>query len=193
MSLKIRIKIWSMAQRIAYISDIHTMKLGITLLLSFISFSTQLVAQKMLLFERENDPRTIKRYIGDRLIFRLKGEEDYWYDRRISDILPENNALMLDGYLVPIDDIAALKVYRRPFWRAAGGVLFSFGVSLGVATAGAAIYGDDDENYPLLLGGTASSLASGWWLSKRKKVRLGERYRLRAVEIKFPEPIINTP
>ena len=49
----------------------------------------------MLLLERVNRAKTTKFYTGDVLRFRLVGEEDYWYQRTITDILPESNTCLL--------------------------------------------------------------------------------------------------
>jgi len=160
------------------------MKIIVTLLL-FLGFVTGSVsAQKMLIIEQANVAKTTRLYPGDRLIFRLEGEENYWYDRTITEILPETNSLLLDNYLVKLDDIVAIKIHKKTIWRIVGGSLLSFGVSLGFATGVAAIYGDD-YNYPALAGASVGSFLAGRYLLKRKKVRLGERFRLRIIEVKF--------
>lgn len=160
------------------------MKIIVTLLLFLGFLSGTVTAQKMLIIEQANVAKTTRLFPGDRLIFRLAGEENYWYDRTITEILPETNSLLLDNYLVRLDDIVAIKVHKKTIWRIAGGALLSFGVSLGFATSIAAIYGDD-YNYPLLAGASAGSFLTGRYLLKRKKLKLGEKYRLRIIEVKF--------
>jgi hypothetical protein len=160
-----------------------------TLLLFLFLGSNALFSQKILLLERANRAKTTKMYIGERLTFRLAGEENYWYERTITDLFPESNSLMLDGYLVRLDDISHIKVHRRRIWRVIGGALVSFGVSLGVATAAAALYGDDHHDYPLLIGGSVGSFGTGYFLLKKRKLQLDERHRLRIIEIKFEPPL----
>lgn len=160
------------------------MKIIVTLLF-FLGFLTgSVAAQKMLIIEQANVAKTTRLFPGDRLIFRLEGEENYWYERTITEILPETNSLLLDNYLVKVEDIAAIKIHKKTIWRVAGGALLSLGVSLGFATGVAAIYGDD-YNYPLLAGASVGSFLTGRYLLKRKKLKLGEKHRLRIIEVKF--------
>lgn len=142
----------------------------------------------MLVLERANRAKTTKLYIGAELTFRLAGEENYWYRRKITDILPEQKSLMLDQYLVHIDSITDLKVYRKPVWRVAGGALFTFGASLAVATTAAALYQDRDVRYGAMYGLAAGSMAAGWGVSRKRTLHLGKKHRLRIIEIRFPEP-----
>ncbi len=74
-------------------------------------------AQKMLLLERANNPKPTKLYIGDQLHYRLTGQEDYWYERTITDMLPDKNTILLDNYPVQLGDISYLKVRRKGIWR----------------------------------------------------------------------------
>ena len=149
--------------------------------------SSSLFSQKMLLLERANSAKTTKMYIGDRLIFRLAGDENYWYERTITDILPEGNSLLLDNYLVKVSDIAAIKVNKKGIVRIAGGALLSLGISLGIATSAAALYQDKDQRYPVLLGIIGGSLISSRFLLKKRKLYLNEKHRLRPIEIKFEQ------
>ncbi len=147
-----------------------------------------LFAQKMLLLERTNRAKTTKFYVGDALKFRLNGTENYWYSRRIEDIYPANRTLKLDNYLVSVDSIAQLRLPARSVARVTGGLLFTFGSSLLFALGVARIYNEDNVNYPPLLAAAGGSLGLGFLLAKPRKLRLGNKYRLRPVEIRFPEP-----
>jgi hypothetical protein len=160
------------------------MKQFITLILLIILATTTLSAQKMLLLEQTNVAKTTKMYLGETLIFRLEGEENYWYERTITDIFPETNSLLLDNYLVKVDDIAAIKVHKKTIVRIVGGAFLSLGITLGFSTGIAALYGDS-YNYPLLIGGSAASFLTGRYMLKRKKLKLGDKHRLRAIEVKF--------
>jgi hypothetical protein len=143
-------------------------------------------AQKMLLLERANNPKPTKYYIGDQLHYRLTGQEDYWYERTITDMLPEKNTILLDNFPVQIGDISYLKVRRKGIWRIMGGTLFTFGVSLAFATTIAVLYKDDGTNFGALYATSAGSAGVGYYLSTRRKLKLSERHRLRLIEIDLP-------
>lgn len=150
-------------------------------------------AQKMLVLERAYQAKTTKMYVGQTLRFRLAGEENYWYERTITDMLPESNLLLLDNFPVKLDSIVALRVNRRPIWRLIGGTLFTFGASLTVATTAAALYRDKDVKYGALYGSSAASLGVGYGLLTKRTLKLGKKHRLRIIEIKFPTPLIPPP
>ncbi|HAD11703.1 MAG TPA: hypothetical protein DCF33_04605 [Saprospirales bacterium] len=140
----------------------------------------------MLLLERANRARTTKMYIGDVLRFRMVGEENYWYKRTITDILPESNTLMLDNFAVKIPDIQSIKVHRKPIWRILGGAGYTLGATLAFATTvGRFGFQDKEINAPKLYGIALASTGAGWFLTKSRKLRLGNKHRLRIVEIKF--------
>ncbi len=141
-------------------------------------------AQQYLLFEKANNPRTVKFQIGDELRFRLAGEENYWYTREITKILPEANSIMLDNYLVKVSDITAIKRPPNTFCRITGGALLSFGIGLTFATTAALLY-RDEQNYPAYYAAAGASLLGSKFLLRRRTVHLGEKYRLRPIEIKF--------
>lgn len=140
----------------------------------------------MLLLERANRAKTTKYYVGQVLQFRLVGEEDYWYERKITDILPESNTLLLDDFPVKVSDIASLRVYRRPIWRIVGGALTTFGASMAIATtAGRFYYKDRDLQLGKLYGTSVVSAGTGLFLLKKRTLRLGDTHRLRAIEVKM--------
>lgn len=142
-------------------------------------------SQKLLLIEQSNVVKPIKLTIGDQLVFRLEGEEDYWYKRTITDLLPEGNSLMLDHQLVRLEDISALKISRKGYVRLIGTSLFTFGVSMGVAITAAVLYRDFDYNFPALIGAGAGSFLAGTYLLTPRKIKMGDKFRLRIIEIKF--------
>lgn len=157
--------------------------------LCFLFFCIGLVGdvhgQKLLLLEQANVVKPVKLGIGDRLVFKLQGEEDYWYQRTITDILPEGNSLMLDHQLVRLEDIAALKISRKGYVRLVGSALVTFGVSMGVAITAAVLYRDFDYNFPALIGAGAGSFLAGSYLLTPRKIKMGKKFRLRIIEIKF--------
>ncbi len=155
------------------------------LMLALLALAPGLSAQKYLLLERANSAKTVKYKTGDQLTFRLAGEENYWYKREITEILPDSKSLLLDNYLVKVDDIAVIKRPPRTVFRVVGLSTLSFGVGLGFATVGAVLYRDWSQNYPLLVGLTGASLITSKIMLRPRKVHMGEKNRLRAVEIKF--------
>ncbi|MFN8303314.1 MAG: hypothetical protein U0U46_12525 [Saprospiraceae bacterium] len=163
------------------------------LLLCLFFLSSAPYAQKMLLIERANRAKTTKLFVGDELHFRLAGEEDYWYKRTITGILPESNMLLLDNFPVKLDSIVAIKVHRRPVWRILGATAIAFGASLAVATTAGAIYHDKDVKYGPLYATSAGSAGLGFFLSSKRKLKLGKKHRLRIIEIDFGPPLIPPP
>ena len=157
-------------------------------------FSIPSFGQKMLLLERANRAKTTKMYVGETLRFRLNGPENYWYERSITDMLPESNILLLDNFPVKLDSIAEIKVNRRTIWRISGAALLSLGGTLALAaTTGRLLYNDKDLDLPKLYGISAASAGSGMFLLSKRKLKLGKKHRLRVIEIKFPEPLIAPP
>lgn len=167
-------------------SKIRVMRLFVSLLLWAVL--TPLSGQKMLLLERANRARTTKIYIGEPLHYRVAGVENYWYQRTITDMLPESNMLLLDNFQVKLGDISELKVRRAPLWRITGSTLFAFGATLTLATTVAALYRDKDTNYGALYATAAGTLGIGYLLNTKRTLKLGEKHRLRLIEIKFMAP-----
>ncbi len=157
------------------------------LLLFFLIAANSVFSQKMLLLERANRARTTKMYIGQTLKFRLTGEENYWYERTITEMLPETNTLMLDNFAVKLSDIQTIKVRRKRIWGIVGGAAFSLGATLALATTiGRYGYQDKGVDAPKLYAISVVSFGAGWYLNTPRKLRLGEKHRLRIVQISFP-------
>lgn len=160
------------------------MKKLLSLALLLFGLSTPIWAQKMLLLEKANRVKTQKIYIGQHLRYRLTGKEDYWYYRELTEILPEQQTVVLDFYPVKLEDISMLRVHRRSFVRGMGNGLIVFGANLALATTAAAIF-RDDVKYGPLYGGAALSIGTGFWLSSKRTLKMGKKYRLRATEVRF--------
>lgn len=151
--------------------------------------ATPLAGQKMLILERANRAKTVRYYSGDGLHYRLQGQEDYWYHRQITDIFPERQSLLLDNFVVRIDDIHSLQIRRSRPMQIGGGALLSFGISLAFASTMAALFGEREYNYAALYGSSALSFGIGYLMVSKKKIRIDDRrYRLRPIEIRFPDP-----
>jgi len=140
----------------------------------------------MLLLERANRAKTTRYHIGEELRFRLSGEENYWYLRTITDILPESNTLMLDNFAVKLADIQTIKVRRKPIWRIVGGAAFSLGATLALATTiGRFGYQDKEVDAVKLYSLAVVSFGAGWCLNTPRKLKMGEKHRFRIVEVRF--------
>lgn len=158
------------------------------LLLCFLFAFSPLSGQKMLLLERANRAKTTKLYVGETLTYALAGDEKYWYERTITDLLPESNLLLLDNFPVKLTDIAAIRVRRRPVMRLIGSTVFTFGASLVLATTIAALYRDQQTRYGLYYATGAGSMAAGYVMNTRRVLKMGEKHRLRIIEIRFVAP-----
>jgi hypothetical protein len=149
-------------------------------------------SQKILLLERANHARTTKLYVGQTLNYSLVGDDRYWYERTITNLLPESNMLLLDNFPVKLTDIAALRIRRNPVLRWVGTTIFTFGASLAVATAAAALFHDHNTRYGLLAGTAAANMAGGYAMNTRRVLKMGQKHRLRIIEIKFVAPEVST-
>ena len=88
----------------------------------------------MLLLEETGKLRNTRFYVGQTLHYRLVGRENYWYSRKITDILPEANTLVLGDQLVAVEDIAAIQIKRKSRWKRFAPKLILFGAQLSLAT-----------------------------------------------------------
>lgn len=149
--------------------------------------------QKMLLLERANNAKPAKMYIGNNLHYRIAGQEDYWYERNITDMLPEKNTLLLDNFPVKLDEISEIKVHRKRIWRIIGGTFFAFGASLALATTIAALYNDKDTPYGAYYATSVGAAGVGYFLNTKRKLKLDQKHRLRIIEIQFSQPIPDAP
>lgn len=139
-------------------------------------------SQKMLQMEKANRVRAIKFYTGDVLYFKLKGRENYWYEREITGILPEAKLIMLDLQPTHIDSIAAIKLSKPRFVRVLGTAFMSFGITLSIATGYAALNGDKPRS-EILLPLAAVSLGGGMVMVKPRTYKMGKKNRLRLIEV----------
>jgi hypothetical protein len=155
------------------------------ILLCLLVYLPQIKAQKMLLLEETGKLRSTRFYVGQNLQFRLVGRENYWYTRKITDILAESNAVKLGENIVEVEDIAAIRVKRKSPWKRFAPKLVVFGAQLGFATALA--MADKRWGYAPLFLVSAASTMYGTYLLTDKKIKLNKRRRLLAAEIRFSD------
>ena len=146
--------------------------------------STGLSAQKFLQLEKANRARTTKFYAGQEITYRLKGKTE-WYTSSITDVQMDSQRVALDLKYLPVSDIEAVQLEYPGLLRSLGPSFMIFGASW----AGFSLIGAAFDNYKLNAGTaivTGSGLALGFTLHqifKSKRVKMGERRRLRAVEV----------
>jgi len=153
------------------------------ILLCLLTYLPPIKAQKMLLLEETGKLRSTRFYVGQDLHFRLAGRENYWYTRKITDILAESNAVKLGENIVQVEDIVAIRVKRANQWKRFAPKLVVFGSQLGFATA-LAVAKKQWGYAPLFLVSVAST-AYGTYLLTDKKIKLNKRRRLLATDIRL--------
>lgn len=164
-------------------------KNGLLPLLLF-TLAQVLPGQKMLLLEKANRVRPQKFYIGEQFVFRLKDEDfDFWQSAEITNIFPEEKSIELDFRKVQLEQISQVKLRKWRIYKAAGTQLMVFGGAwMGFSTVGLVFDNEPFTRRTYVVTGT--SLAAGFTLRqifKHRKIRLGKRHRLRAIEISFPK------
>jgi hypothetical protein len=159
-------------------------------ILGFITFCWchSLHGQKIMQLEWANRVRARKFYVGESLYFRLKGPENYWYLREITDIRPDS-IILLDAVPVKIGDIAAIKLPKPRVYNIIGSALISFGGTLVLATTYSLGKGDQ-PNIKALYPVAAGCLGTGIWMVKPKKHVMGKKRRLRLLQIDYPGTVI---
>ena len=157
------------------------------LLLSFcLFFCNNALSQKVLQIEKYGKAKTKKIYIGEQITYQLKGSKN-WYSEILVDIKVEEQILIFTNRYVKVRDITNLKSFKNAgMAKNLQYSLYSFAASWAFYSLGATLF---DE--PLTLSAAtvpASSLALGWTIRKlfsSKKIRIGKRRRLRALDIGF--------
>lgn len=157
-----------------------------TLLLLLYTYA--LPAQKVLQIEKYGNPKSEKIHIGSILDYRLAGEEDF-REGYIEDFKVEDSLIVFGDRYVNVNDIAELR-FPRSWGKAAGISLMIFGGSWsGLALLGYATDGDPNTNYSrrdaavsIVSAGLGYALAK---LIRYRKVRIGKRFRLRLMDLRF--------
>ena len=94
------------------------MKIYFPLLILFSVFiSNPLFAQKLLQIEKVGTLKTQRYYIGDEVVFQLKGEtENYWYKEKIRDVLVDSKSVLFANRVIKIDDISKIRSFKNQGW-----------------------------------------------------------------------------
>ena len=147
-------------------------------------------AQKVLQIERYGKAKTEKFYVGQELTFKLKGDEE-WQSAYIEGLLVEENIVLLGPRYVRLDSISALR-FTRNWTKAASLTLFWFGTGWSAfALIGTATDGDPETKYQA---SDAIVTGTSWFLAfiiprlfKYKKIKFGEKKRLRMLDLSFKQ------
>ena len=84
-------------------------------------------AQKVIRIDNVYNLKSKRFYIGDVLVFQLKGE-DHWYREEIIDIMPDQNAILFSNRVASQGDITAIRTYKvRNFGKVISRSLYTFG------------------------------------------------------------------
>lgn len=157
-------------------------------LLLLLSFSFALSAQKVLQIEKYGSPKTEKIHIGSVIDYRLSGEDSF-RQGYIEDIRVEDSLIVFGDRYVNVYDIAELR-FPRGWGKVVGTSLMIFGGSWsGLALLGYSTDGDPETSYSARDAAvTVVSAGLGYALAKLvryRKVRVGKRYRLRLLDLRF--------
>lgn len=144
--------------------------------------------QRILLIEKQNSARTQKLFEGDYIQYRLAGDQQ-WYAGAIRELRPDVQLIAFDDRYVDLSNMTMLR-RDRGWARPLGITLGTFGVAWSAfAAIGTATDGNPDTNYRWSdLAVTGTSLGLGLLIPTlfgARKIRLGDRHRLRIIDISF--------
>ena len=145
-----------------------------------------LFGQKYIQIETRNRYKVKRFTVGETLTFKLEGKDEVWRTQEITNILPEQNIILMDNQMVKIENIACFR-RERSFFQGVARQLYKFGAAWLLYSAGDHLvaktpFTKKDLNVP------ATSLATGFILQKSLKykyTRFGNRKRLRLIDLNF--------
>ena len=157
-------------------------------LLLFLFLGTCVHAQKMMLFEKLTASKSDRVYEGERLRFRMKGD-NFWQEGPIREMRPDIQALVINDRFIMLDEIETVHRGRTVF-GVAGYSLMTFGIGWSTwALLGYASDGDSSTNYSRRdLTTTLTSVGTGFLLNKlfgQRKFKTGKYKRLRVIDTTF--------
>lgn len=162
-------------------SKIHLLMIFTLLLLLF---ATKTEAQIVLQLEKVNQVKTYKYIPGNALIIKQKKFPDVWTKKIISDILVQENTIVFEDLIIPLDDIIGVR-HENGVVKALSRKLYQFGIAWFVYAGGLHLL-DRFEigNDTLAVGGGAFALGYGIRaLFFRKTFTIGDNSRLRILDL----------
>ncbi len=166
------------------------MKISLPLLILFSIFITNsLFSQKLLQIEKVGTLKTQRYYIGDEVVFQLKGEtENYWYKERIEDVLVDAKSILFTNRVIKIDDIAKIRTFKNRGWSKglSNNAFVASGSFVGMSLFAAALTEFMLSPATVILPGSA--IVAGLiirFIFRRKTYKMGKRRRLRVLDLNF--------
>lgn len=146
-------------------------------------------AQKVVLIERAGILRTERIHLYDELTFTMKGDDKLWYKRKLLDIDVNGQLILLGDTWTAIKDIGRLRLKRERTWaNVIGGALMGGGTGMMMGDLWYTVARDAHQfteggiEFGLLNIAVGSGLRAAF---APIRYRLGERKRLRAVDLTF--------
>ena len=153
--------------------------------LLFLTIFGTAFSQKMLVLEKYGRAKTTRIYPGQNLSFKIK-DQPGWYERELTDVLPDQKSVVLDLEIVKIADIESLRKRRRA-GRFLGFNFLVFSANLALISGVAALRHDEVAPFWLPVG-TATTVGGAFLvLRKWKHIPLGTKYNLRALDLTLPK------
>lgn len=160
------------------------MKLKVLASSLFLCIAIGVQSQIVLQLERFNEVKTYKYLPGTSLLIKQKDYPDVWTRKTISEILVNQNTIVFEDLIIPLDDIIAVQ-HQRPFIAGLSKKLYQFGITW-FAFAGILHVTDrfDIGRDTFLVGGGAFALGYAIkGLFFKKTFTIGKNSRLRILDL----------
>jgi hypothetical protein len=164
---------------------VHT---GFLTLINLLLCLLPLSAQKYLLIERAGNPHTERIAMYDDLTFQLRNDDAGWYTRRILDMDPAGQMIMLGESWVALKDIERIRLDRkRVLPMILGSALQVGGISmfmgdLWFTVVGEPQYSEGGMEFGLINFAVGTAIK---WIFAPIIYNLGKQKRLRVVDLTF--------
>jgi len=156
-----------------------------SMLLILLAFN--LNAQKILQIEKVGSTKLVRFYLGNEITFKLKNQEG-WFTRRIEDIDANQNLVLFEEQgFVNIKDISFIRrseANRRS--KDIGNSMYIFGANWGFWSLASTLVGDELTWLAVIVPAVAFVIGIVIkWLGKKKVWKMGQRRRLRVLDLEF--------
>jgi hypothetical protein len=156
------------------------------LFLLFFLVNTFVFAQKYIQIERANIMKVKRIELGESVTFKLKGNDQMWQTKDLTDVIPEQNIALFDGQIVKLQEVAKIRS-SRTFLPAIGKQMYRFGgLWLVYASLGDLLDKSEFKKIDIIVPATAFGLGFVFQKGcKYKYSRFGKNHRLRAIDLGF--------
>ena len=155
-------------------------------LISMVTFTTELNAQKAILLEKRGSLNTRKFFIGDHLVYKLESDRKNWLVEEIYDINIESDLILFENRAVYVKDIYAIQIRDGGgLIRKISSLLTTFSYAWNFWTIVALIAGDPITTTTIAIGLGSYSVGQMLKLLFFKTHRLKKRKRLRLIDLTF--------